>query len=227
MRARTGKIARLPAAIRHELNRRLHNGALGRELVPWLNTLPEVQSVLAHRFASRPITEDNISAWRRGGFRDWLLDEERRARLGELAADCPEIDPGARTRFITARAEERLALELAEELERLSTITDPSERWKNLQRLSREMCRLHRVRTHEKQQRLSEVKSIRALNTKKPIRDGRFHPESALFGPLGATDHGGGGSGSGVPPVPTSQSATQHSTPATHPINNSPPGCTR
>ncbi|HXE43262.1 MAG TPA: hypothetical protein VN516_09580 [Candidatus Baltobacteraceae bacterium] len=47
MRARVGKIARLPGPIRNELNRRIHNGALGRELVPWLNALPEVQTVLA------------------------------------------------------------------------------------------------------------------------------------------------------------------------------------
>src|SRR5689334_9404477 len=104
MRARVGKIARLPGVVRDELNRRLHNGALGRELLPWLNTLPEVQRILAQRFASRPITEDNISAWRHGGFQDWLLQEERRVRLRELSDQCPERDPALRARRITAYA---------------------------------------------------------------------------------------------------------------------------
>jgi len=58
MRARTGKIARLPVAVREELNHRLENGALGRELVPWLNELPEVKQILAERFAGRPILEE-------------------------------------------------------------------------------------------------------------------------------------------------------------------------
>jgi hypothetical protein len=33
--ARVGKIARLPAAVRDELNRHLENGALGKNIVPW------------------------------------------------------------------------------------------------------------------------------------------------------------------------------------------------
>jgi hypothetical protein len=162
MRARTGKIARLPGAIRHELSRRLHNGALGRELVPWLNALPEVHSVLAVRFAGRPITEDNISAWRSGGHQDWLREEERRIRVTDLAAEFPELDPAQRARRIAAHAEEQLALALTEELERLSTIQDSGERWKCFQRLSHEICRLHRTRTHDRQLRLFEAKTRRA-----------------------------------------------------------------
>ena len=41
---RNGKIARLPLAIRQQLNQRLQNGELGQELVSWLNQLPEVQA---------------------------------------------------------------------------------------------------------------------------------------------------------------------------------------
>src|SRR5713101_951139 len=41
--SRNGKIARLPLAIRQELNRRLQNGEQGKKLVAWLNALPEVR----------------------------------------------------------------------------------------------------------------------------------------------------------------------------------------
>jgi hypothetical protein len=141
MRARVGKIARLPGEIRDTLNHRLHNGALGKELVAWLNALPEAQTVLAERFAGRPITEDNISAWRSGGFQDWRLEEERRVRLRELSAIGHGGDPENNAHRISAVTQEQFALELAEEFERLSAMKPGVERSKHLQRLSRELCR--------------------------------------------------------------------------------------
>ncbi|MGO8696966.1 MAG: hypothetical protein ACLQVY_04515 [Limisphaerales bacterium] len=41
---RNGKIARLPLAIRQQLNQRLQNGELAQDLLSWLNHLPEVQA---------------------------------------------------------------------------------------------------------------------------------------------------------------------------------------
>ncbi|MGO8700886.1 MAG: hypothetical protein ACLQVY_24605 [Limisphaerales bacterium] len=41
---RNGKIARLPLASRRQLNQRLQNGELARNLLSWLNRLPEVQT---------------------------------------------------------------------------------------------------------------------------------------------------------------------------------------
>ena len=66
--ARCGKIARLPAAIRDELNQRLLDGQPARRILPWLNSLPETQTVLQWHFGGHPITEQNLSAWRHGGF---------------------------------------------------------------------------------------------------------------------------------------------------------------
>jgi hypothetical protein len=166
MRARTGKIARLPAAIRQELNHRLNNGALGREIVPWLNALPEVQRVLATRFAGRPITEDNLSEWRRGGFQDWLREEARRIRLRDLSDQCPERDPAQRARRIAAFSEEELALQLAEELERVSAITNPDEHSKHLQRLCLEHCRLQKSHTRNRELRLLELKAAAEFTRK-------------------------------------------------------------
>jgi hypothetical protein len=193
MRARTGKIARLPGAIRHELNRRLHNGALGRELVPWLNTLPEVQRVLNERFAGRPITEDNISAWRGGGFQEWLLQEERRVRLRDLSDQCPERDPAQRARRIAAFTEEQLALELAEQLERLSAITDREARSKQLQCLCREMCRLQNSHTRNREIHLLEIKAAHSIMPESRPSRTSVAPKSGLLGPFRPNDHREGG----------------------------------
>jgi len=67
-RTRTGKIARLPRKIREQLNRRLENGEPGNRLVEWLNSLPEVQKVLAADFDGEPVSEPNLSRWRQGGY---------------------------------------------------------------------------------------------------------------------------------------------------------------
>jgi hypothetical protein len=77
---RTGKIARLPAPIRELLNHRLFNGHSGRVLVKWLNSLPEVQDVLRQFFDGRPISPQNLSEWKNGGYRDWDLQENIIAR---------------------------------------------------------------------------------------------------------------------------------------------------
>jgi hypothetical protein len=61
---RNGKIARLPAAIREELNQRLLDGEQGKQLVLWLNSLPRVQALLKDKFHGVPISEVNLSQCR-------------------------------------------------------------------------------------------------------------------------------------------------------------------
>jgi hypothetical protein len=153
--ARVGKIARLPAAVRDELNRHLENGALGKNIVPWLNALPEVQRILTELFGGQPISENNLSNWRRGGFQDWLRDQECHRRLEKLAASGPPefVDQ------LDAQLQKLLIVELAEQLERLAAVKDPAEQFKRLIRLSRELCRLHKSRTHDLEISLSQAKS--------------------------------------------------------------------
>jgi hypothetical protein len=87
---RNGKIARLPLAVRQELNRRLDEGEQGKELVAWLNGLPKVQAVVAGEFGGKPIREQNLSEWKQGGYRDWVAQQEAleiAERLGEHATE--------------------------------------------------------------------------------------------------------------------------------------------
>ena len=70
--SRRGKIARLPRNIREELNRRLRDGESGTKLLAWLNALPEVQCIVAQEFGGRPVHGQNLTVWRRSGYKDWL-----------------------------------------------------------------------------------------------------------------------------------------------------------
>ncbi|MCX6952946.1 MAG: hypothetical protein NTV51_12390, partial [Verrucomicrobia bacterium] len=63
---RTGKIARLPRAVREELNRRLLDGESARRLVAWLNGQAEVRAMLAEHFDGRAIRVQSVSEWRAG-----------------------------------------------------------------------------------------------------------------------------------------------------------------
>jgi len=72
MKTRNGKIARLPKKIREELNRRLEEGCTGAKLAEWLNEVPSVKKVLREQFKNQPISEQNLSQWRDGGYEDWL-----------------------------------------------------------------------------------------------------------------------------------------------------------
>ena len=74
--ARVGKIARLPQELREQLNRRLADGEPGGSLLRWLNGLPEAREVLAALFDGAVITKQNLSEWRKGGFREWQTRQD-------------------------------------------------------------------------------------------------------------------------------------------------------
>ena len=81
-----GKIARLPAILREAVNRRLHDGEPGPALLAWLNSTPEAQEVCKKQFDGEPISPQNLSAWRNGGFQKWLTEQASIARTRDRAA---------------------------------------------------------------------------------------------------------------------------------------------
>jgi hypothetical protein len=88
---RNGKIARLPKAIRDQLNKNLEDGMPGCRLVDWLNTLPEVQQVLTEQFDGRAINEVNLSEWKAGGYLDWQARQDMQAHAQELAEEATDL----------------------------------------------------------------------------------------------------------------------------------------
>lgn len=93
MSRRHCKIARLPRPIQEELNRRIEAGIPGRDLLRWLNALPEVLSLLYERFESDPIDEQNLADWRTTGFPKWQSRQLYLKGLEEFAAQARQLDP--------------------------------------------------------------------------------------------------------------------------------------
>ena len=76
MSARQGKIARLPFAIREELNRRILDGQSGRVILRWLNADPAVKKLLPEDAEGLNVTDSNLTSWRQGGYEDWRKQRE-------------------------------------------------------------------------------------------------------------------------------------------------------
>jgi hypothetical protein len=133
-RSRNGKIARLPLAIRQQLNQRLQNGEPGKDLIPWLNSLSEVQAVLAAQFNGQPIMQNNLSRWKTGGYVRWEAEQtaqEAAARLVEQSAGLQEAAKQGLADHMTVVLTARMAVEL----ERLDTVPDGEEKskiWRQL-----------------------------------------------------------------------------------------------
>lgn len=85
---RQGKIARLPETIRAICNQRILDGWTGRRICEWLNSLGDVRTLLGQEFGGEPVSEANLSRWRKGGYQDWLAEREKVARLRSLAEYC-------------------------------------------------------------------------------------------------------------------------------------------
>ena len=96
---RKGKIARLPRSIRDQLNRRIEDGEPQNNLVKWLNSLPEVRAVIQAEFIGRPITEQNLSEWKGGGFRDWQFQQQAIELVQHMDADAAEMSQASKTRL--------------------------------------------------------------------------------------------------------------------------------
>ena len=92
---RRGKIARLPWEVREELNRRLHDGESGTQLLAWLNGHAEVTRMLATGFEGRAVNKQNLSEWRAGGYQEWLAERAALAEKRTLTAEVQELAAAA------------------------------------------------------------------------------------------------------------------------------------
>jgi len=116
-RSSTGKIARLPADIRQQINLRLFNGKSAGDILPWLNGLPAVKEILAAQFDAAPVSDRNLSNWRATGYRRWQLEQSRLTLIkerAEYAANMAEAAGGNISRGAAAAASEKI-LELLDE----------------------------------------------------------------------------------------------------------------
>jgi dTDP-4-amino-4,6-dideoxygalactose transaminase len=126
---RNGKIARLPAAIREELNHRLLDGEEGKNLVEWLNGLPAVQAMLKAKFEGKPITEVNLSQWKNGGYAAWEAGERLADNVKSILDGTTSLQKVAQ-HGLTDRMTLIMAATMAVQMQRLESMPEGSEKAK-------------------------------------------------------------------------------------------------
>lgn len=144
MSTRIGKIARLPKQIREQLNRRLENGERGKDIVQWLNELPEVQKIIAEQFGGRPIREQNLSDWRNGGYLDWLRHQEFRQQIQMSVEQSEDYSEDEGKTHLSERLAYLMTTQLMTQLWALNQLTDPAKRWEKTREVARELSRIRR-----------------------------------------------------------------------------------
>jgi len=146
---RNGKIARLPKGVRDQLNQRLENGEQGKGLVEWLNSLPEVEAVITREFGCKAVTEQNLSEWKKGGYRDWQINQERRDLVRQLEEEGGELgavmNPGRINRHFSVVLTAELARAAREVMEQ---VADPEERAQCLGEFVGKFAQLRREESH-------------------------------------------------------------------------------
>lgn len=179
--SRKGKIARLPLAIREELNRRLLEGQSGGKILPWLNALPETKAVLEEDFEGLIVRDQNLSEWRKGGYAEWLARREKldtTRELAQFAADLTKAGNGSLSDGAAAIA----AGKLLEVLEGLGDSTPSPE---TLDALTLALSRL-RAGDHVAEKlrlttvRLDQTAELLALEKAKFISNARANLKAAL-----------------------------------------------
>ncbi|HEX4644310.1 MAG TPA: hypothetical protein VH598_01750 [Verrucomicrobiae bacterium] len=204
--SRIGKIARLPRDLRDQLNHRLQDGENGVTLIEWLNAQPKVRAALKKDFEGRPISEQNLSDWKQGGYRDWERHEETRAMVRDLAERSGDLELDSAGLEISQRYSAVLAAELVRATqELLAQTTDPRERWDLLRQALQELVRL-RKEDHkaahlamDRERREIESRREREEDEKRKKEEIKFRataPHRAVLkvGPL-AQMYGGGEAG--------------------------------
>lgn len=127
---RNGKIARLPHALREEVNRRLLDGVPGSQILDWINAEPAAVKVFADYFNGAPVNDQNLTNWRTDGYRDWIRKNEKVEHLKTLSSYAHQVAKAGGK--LSEGAQAIVAGELLEVLEAAVDFddgeTDPIER---------------------------------------------------------------------------------------------------
>ena len=171
--ARNGKIARLPLAVRNQINQDLLENKGGPEILARVNTSLKLRGPDA-------ITPQNLSEWRAGGFADWLEKQdkvERIQQLSEFALRLADANGGS----INAGAAAVAGGQLLEILESFDTETQkamlaaaPENYFELLDKLSK----LQRSGAEEKKVSQNDVR-LQQNDRKLALEEQRFRRQTA------------------------------------------------
>lgn len=143
---RNGKIARLPRCLRDQLNQKLDDGEPAPQVLAWLHERPVVQDVLKMYFDGKPINEQNLSAWRQGGLRDWQRQRAACDHMRRLADQAEAVSEAAENHNVTDQLATVLGVEIFKVLEELleKTEDDPEKKLNYLRQVMSEVRFLRR-----------------------------------------------------------------------------------
>jgi hypothetical protein len=164
---RTGKIARLPKAVREELNRRLLDGEQRTRLVDWLNEQEEVRAVLKADFEGEPISKANLSNWLAGGFEEWRQEQKALDVADNFMAETSALTEtlarrdgkegggkGTEGKFLSDQATDMAALALIQQLMEVRAMERGAEKRGAVLKIVRGLVRLRQAdRAYERDQR--------------------------------------------------------------------------
>jgi len=154
---RNGKIARLPKAIREELNKRLLDGQQGKQLVEWLNGLPKVQAVMQKEFEGHPISEQNLSAWKQGGYVAWEAGQRMLDTVWSVMDSTQGLEIAAK-KGLTNRMALMLAAKMAGEMQSLEAVPEGPEKAKIWRELRISLLALRRSELYGQRLKIEETK---------------------------------------------------------------------
>jgi hypothetical protein len=170
-RSSNGKIARLAADIREEVNLRLYNGNKSKDILAWLNELPAVKKILAAQFAGVPINVRNLCNWRKIGYWRWFDEQQNVASMknrGQYAAGLADAAGGNLSRGVAAVASGKLLEFLDKKSDQDPTAADvakcadaAAKLLKSEQNNERLVIARERLRQHETGLRLKRDKQFR------------------------------------------------------------------
>ena len=193
---RTGKIAHLPDNLIEELNVRLNDGETAATLLPWLNDHPEVREVLDEKFLGEPISKQNLSAWRQGGYAAWYAHQELMTMAVDFSSNVNEMTDVVDDTFVDDVAM-MLSVRYAALLEDLPSGPDKKfeARLNVLHRMCRDVTQLqhsiHRAKALKKKQEQIELEEFRReMHAKKKRAIAKIKQPYAA--PLFAMGYGGG-----------------------------------
>ena len=200
MSARNGKIARLPRDIRDQLNQRLEQSEESPQLLAWLNALPETQKIVQNDFAGVPISPQNLSQWRQGGFQEWLARRDLCDDAREVRNLSDEMENGDSQSILADDAAVVLAARFGSLIANWNGEVD--EKFEAKSRVLNRLCRsvvqlqrgMHRARQEDFDLTLKQQERVKA--EEEAIKDKLLKPVfDTLTLPAMAQAYGGGTKG--------------------------------
>ena len=156
-----GKIGRLPHTLRDEVCRRLLDWQTGPELLKWLNKQPEAMAIYEAHFEGVPVSNQNLSEWRKGGFAKWVARRERVENLKTLSSFAHDLAQSGGS--LADGAASIVAGQILEALEEVGNLlvtggSDDAEKDPNdgLVKIAGAVSALQRAGTAAKKQQLDE-----------------------------------------------------------------------